>query len=104
MNDTTLTHNGFINEYSRLYQESFGSKYFFNGGKDAAAAKRFVSSGIDYDTISQVLSYAFSQSGFPWDNAASLSSFVSNWSRIFAEYKKRNRPTPATRWGLVNQM
>lgn len=107
MNDTTSTHRGFITDYCALYESAFGCKYFFNGGKDAAAAKRFIEAGMDSELVRQVIAYAMSQTGYPWDAANSISTFVSGWSRIHAEYVKRHRampPRPVSRWALTQQI
>ena len=102
-----MTHTGFIHHYCAAYEAAFACKYFFNGGKDAAAAKRFLEAGLEPGLVIQVLEYAFSQNGYPWDAANSIATFVSGWSRIYAEYVKRHRalpPKPVSRWAFTQQI
>lgn len=106
MEEKTMTHMECIEVYSQLYRDAFGAPYIFNGGKDAAAVKRFVSNQISRDIFMEVIGYAMQQNGYPWNFATELATTVSKWSSLFAEYRKLNRPVqhrPVSRWSLVKQ-
>jgi len=102
-------HSDFIAGYCELYEQYFGSPYLFGGAKDGTAAKRLLASGVEVEEALNLVRAAFTQNGYPYDNAATLAGFVAAWPLLIAKESKRlqRSPTfskPVSRWELQRQI
>lgn len=101
------THTDFIHSYCKLYEQHFGGPYLFQGGKDAAAVKRFTAAGINLDDAMKILQDSFTRSGYPYDNTCTIAGFISAWPRLLADRAKKNNSATKqslTRWDLQRQI
>lgn len=102
-------HTKFVEGYCALYREFFKEPYVFHGAKDGAAIKRLLGAGVAVEKALSVAGESFRRSGYPWDMASSISSFVSAWSIIVAALAKNpnNEPfktKPLSRYEIRQQM
>lgn len=102
-------HTRFVEGYCALYREHFREPYVFAGAKDGTAVKRLLGAKVEVDKALGVASESFKRSGYPWDMASSISSFVGAWSIIVAALAKNphNEPfktKPMSRYEIRQQM
>lgn len=102
-------HSDFIASYCELYEQYFGTPYMVSGAKDGAAVKRLLATGVELEKVIAVLGSAFTQSGYPYDNACTIAGFVSVWPILAAREAKRHMMCPVvkqplTRWELQQQI
>jgi hypothetical protein len=102
----TTDRQEFIDGYCKLYEQHFGGPYLFNGGKDGSAVKRFLAYGYPVNQALDILSDAFTRTGYPYDGAVTMAGFVAMWPRLLAENAKRTRQItrPLSRFELRQQI
>lgn len=84
----------FTGGYVLEYENAFGEKYRFQGGKDGAAIKRLESYGVDVPTCLERVRQAFTRRGYPFDNCVTISGFVAVWNNLTAILARPAAPPP----------
>jgi hypothetical protein len=94
-------HAVFVKAWADAYLEAFGDPYIFSGGKDGAAVKRLLNSGMTPDDLLAIARQAWTHGKqFNCKQAASIAGFASRLNDIRAELRGQQprKDSPLAGW------
>lgn len=86
-NSTTSPHKAFIETWCQMYEQAFGDKYVFHGGRDGAAVKRLLETGMEPDKLVSLAVKAWGRASFNCKQSTSITGFASRINEIRHEFR-----------------